>query len=281
MKIGIIGNLNSKNTQDLVSFCNSLNHETLVLGINEIIFDFRKAEPVVLLGNKKLEDFDRIIFRGFSEHTDEAKIIASYLKHKRVPFSESVLGYNPGYFPNKIYQSFLLLKNKIPIPQTVALSATKVALRIPEYMNYPFVLKNPDSSQGKGIYLIKNKKDLSEIKLENCFYICQEYIKHKFSFRLLTLGGKIVGAVKNINARGEFKSNVSRGGRTIQTTLSKDLKDLTKRIFQVIPYDFAGIDLLRRDNKFFVLEVNSTPQWQGLQFATKINVAKEFIKHLL
>ncbi len=49
---------------------------------------------------------------------------------------------------------------------------------------------------------------------------------------------------------------------------------------KVMGMDVAGIDILRSNRGLLVLEVNSSPGIEGIEKATKINVAGLMIEHI-
>jgi glutathione synthase/RimK-type ligase-like ATP-grasp enzyme len=75
--------------------------------------------------------------------------------------------------------------------------------------------------------------------------------------RVIVSGGEVVGAAVRIAAPGEWRTNVSLGGRSIATKPPRDACDLAVAAAQKLTLDLAGVDLLRADDGWIVLEVNA------------------------
>jgi len=95
------------------------------------------------------------------------------------------------------------------------------------------------------------------------------------------VGGRVVAAVERFAPKGEWRTNVSRGGVAQPFELPDDWRDLALRATAAVGAEYAGVDLLpSRDGQVFVLEVNSIPGWRGLQAATGLDVAGAVVEHL-
>jgi len=55
------------------------------------------------------------------------------------------------------------------------------------------------------------------------------------------------------------------------------LKKIALTATKALGYDIAGIDLFEYNNKYFVFEVNFSPQWQKFKEVTGISPAKDIV----
>jgi gamma-F420-2:alpha-L-glutamate ligase len=109
--------------------------------------------------------------------------------------------------------------------------------------------------------------------------IFQEFIKssHGTDLRVVTVGGRVVGAMKRTSSDGNFKSNYSRGGTVQKYEITPEIEWLVLEISRKLDLDIAGIDLLLDHDGFKICEVNSSPGFKGLEKACEKNIAKEII----
>ena len=84
--------------------------------------------------------------------------------------------------------------------------------------------------------------------------------------------------------RGEYwKTNISAGGSAEPYEVEEELAELSVRATETIGLEYSGVDLLRskEDGQVYVIELNSTPGWQGLQTVTDENIAGLVVDHLM
>ncbi|HHE45911.1 MAG TPA: ATP-grasp domain-containing protein, partial [Candidatus Moranbacteria bacterium] len=136
--------------------------------------------------------------------------------------------------------------------------------------------------KGQGIKKIANKNDFIEFFKNNpqC-YLIQEFLKIDGDIRVLVVGKKILGAIKRTVLKNDFRSNVSLGAKIKKIELTTIMKKVALKATELMGYEIAGVDLIEYNNKIYVLEVNSTPEWQGFKKVTGINPAKEIINYAI
>jgi RimK family alpha-L-glutamate ligase len=98
---------------------------------------------------------------------------------------------------------------------------------------------------------------------------------HPFDIRVYVVGGDVVGAMKRYAPADEWRTNVALGGAVegITDSLPEDAARLATRATDLLGLDYAGVDLLRRDGEWYVLEVNATAGFKGLFEATGVSPA--------
>jgi ribosomal protein S6--L-glutamate ligase len=109
----------------------------------------------------------------------------------------------------------------------------------------------------------------------------QEFLPHEgWDVRIL-LVGKDAFAMRRFAVDGEWRTNVSLGGRPEAFSPPADWVELARAAARAVETEIAGVDLLpARDGRVVVLEVNAVPGWQGLEAATGIPVADAIVRHL-
>jgi RimK family alpha-L-glutamate ligase len=96
-----------------------------------------------------------------------------------------------------------------------------------------------------------------------------------FDVRVYVVGDHIVGAMKRYAPADEWRTNVALGGDVegITDDLPADAARLATAATTVLGLDYAGVDLLRRDDTWYVLEVNATAGFKGFFEATGVSPA--------
>jgi len=87
-------------------------------------------------------------------------------------------------------------------------------------------------------------------------------------FRGLVVGGKGAAARRRTGAEGDFRSNLHRGGSAKSGRISKEERETAVRAARAFGLGKAGVDLLRSETGPKVLEVNSSPGFEGIEGAT-------------
>jgi ribosomal protein S6--L-glutamate ligase len=81
--------------------------------------------------------------------------------------------------------------------------------------------------------------------------------------------------------RGEFRSNIHRGGEGSLVTLPKSYRNIAIRAASAFNLGVAGVDLMEGPQGATLLEVNSSPGFEGIEKATKKNIAGMIIRHVI
>jgi ribosomal protein S6--L-glutamate ligase len=109
----------------------------------------------------------------------------------------------------------------------------------------------------------------------------QEFVPHAgWDVRVLVVGDRTI-AMRRSAPAGDWRTNVSLGGRPEAFAPPVHWIDLAVRAAAAVGTEVAGVDLLpARDGRVLVLEVNAVPGWRGLESATGIDIAKAITIHL-
>ena len=153
-------------------------------------------------------------------------------------------------------------------------------------INKKIVLKPIHGFGGNDIHLLHrfNSKLIKSFIKKHNFIMCQKYLPkiNKGDKRVFIINGKIVGAISRIPRNGSFLTNLSKGGRAINTILTSYEKKISNKIGNDLKKDnifFAGIDFI--DQKLNGdINVTSPTGLKTLYDLSKINLAKTFWKKL-
>ena len=95
--------------------------------------------------------------------------------------------------------------------------------------------------------------------------------------RALVVGDRVVGAMRREAPRGEFRSNLHRGGFGTAIQLPPEYAETAVRAAKVIGLEVAGVDLLESNEGPKIVELNSSPGFEGLERATGLDIAGEIV----
>ncbi len=200
-------------------------------------------------------------------------------------------GTQPGKLLNR-YKShqYSLMKHRsdVPVIQTYMIREPDQVDELIEkgLLAYPFIQKPNHGSKGKGVLLVEEKADLTKFGEDVYLTVLQPFIKNTGDFRVLMIGGEVVGIMKRTAAKGEIVNNYSQGGKveSVQDEkIIKHLTDLALEVHKVFGYDFCGIDFIydEEEQVYKFMELNSIPGWKGFHEATGIRVEEKIIEKYL
>jgi len=179
----------------------------------------------------------------------------------------------------------LFQKARIPTPKTYAGSCSKLLKRQIHQSKYPLVLKLSHSSQGAGVFLHHNEKTLfsqiNELCLDGIDFVIQECIRPMGQdIRAFVINNSVCGAMRRIAADGEFRANISLGGRGEKTQLSQEESALVCKAASIFGLSTAGVDFIRTPQGPVLLEVNREPGYKGIMAATGLDVAAVVVQDM-
>jgi RimK family alpha-L-glutamate ligase len=183
---------------------------------------------------------------------------------------------------NKAETMRKLVSAKLPVPRTLITESMDDAAAFVRD-NFPCVLKPITGFGGLGVQLIEKDFDLENIydylKFHSQMFgkgafILQEYIRGPgFDIRAFVLDGEVVATMQRVSDGG-LVTNLHSGGTPRLNDI--DVSDLALRAAESVKGRMVGVDIIPdRSGDMWVLEVNATPGWTGLQRVTGVNIAKK------
>ena len=188
--------------------------------------------------------------------------------------------------------TYLSLKNSgIPMPKTLIAPFTYDNIGYNSYdfldkveaeLAYPMVVKEAFGSFGMQVYLVQNHEEmlakLQEISPKPVVF--QEFLSEfqGTDIRLQVVGDEVVAAMLRYSVNGDFRANVTIGGKMQKYTPTKEQCDIAIQAVKELGLDFAGVDLLfGPDERPVLCEVNSNAHFKTIFDCTGINVADKII----
>jgi len=284
MKIGILSaNENLYSTSRLAEAARNRGHQVDVLNHNHCYVAMETGNNNIYLGDTELTDYEAIIPRiGASVTFYGSSIIRGFeVKHVYTTLSSLALVRSR----DKLRATQVLAKHGIGIPKTVfAKQPRDVQNLINTVGGPPLIVKLLEGTQGLGVVLAETKTAAKSV-IEafyglNANILVQEFIKEAggSDIRALVVGGKVIAAYKRQGQEGEFRSNLHRGGQGTKVKLSAAEKKTAIAATKALGLNIAGVDMLRSDRGPLVLEVNSSPGFEGVEKVTGVDVADTIIE---
>ncbi len=171
---------------------------------------------------------------------------------------------------DKVYQALVFNDAGLPTPRTVRAVRPDFNL-LTQTLAWPMVAKRPKSSQGKGVHLLRDEADASQLQ-RGKEYLFQQYIEYEADYRVHVIGGKTFCPYRRIPPTDDFRANVSLGGsleKVSDEQILKEISELAVRTAQAMGLEFCAVDMIQDKNgQFFVLETNSDPGFKNVEEVT-------------
>ena len=172
------------------------------------------------------------------------------------------------YMGDKVKQTELFILLGIPHPRTRFYDGGYRAERILRDFSYPFIAKIPrGSSQGRGVFLIRSLEELQRyLEISSLAYI-QERLPIDRDLRIVLVGAKVVHAYWRIAPPGEYRSNVSLGGRISFDNIKNGPLRFAEQVARLCKFDEVGLDICICQGNYLVLEANMVYGLKGFEKA--------------
>lgn len=263
----------------------SKRHNVRVINYMECDLLIEDGEYKVIYEHEELMRPDYVIPRIGSSVTFYGCTVVRHFQMMGIPVLNSPEGIINSR--DKFRSLQILAESNIPIPRTFFSNDLYYAERIvAKHLGYPFVMKVLEGTQGQGVFLVHDEREaeslINEHVRKRTRIILQEFIS-EFSgkdIRVIVIKGKIIASMMRIAKEGDFRSNIHAGGRGEVVDLSEQEKEIAIRSVQELGLDYAGVDILRSQNGSMVIEVNSSPGFEGIEGVTKVEVSEALIESL-
>lgn len=272
-------------TQRLKEAGESRGHHVEIIDHMKCVLFIEKKNPVVLYQGKKLDYFDAIIPRiGASVTFYGAAVVRQFEMMKVFTAIESQALIRSR---DKLRCLQVLSRAGLGMPKTIFMDYSRDTEGVVEAVGgAPVVIKLLEGTQGLGVVLAENKKAAKSVI--EAFHgvktriIVQEFIKESkgADIRALVVDGEVVGAMKRQAREGEFRSNLHRGGTATIVKLSRQEKHAAILAAKKMGLGIAGVDMLPSKRGPMIIEVNSSPGLEGIEGATKADIAGKIIGYL-
>ena len=176
-------------------------------------------------------------------------------------------------YEDKLYHSYIFDKQKVAYAKMFSVPQLQKQFT-------PIIAKKRLSSRGNANFIFTEKLDFERFVHTHDVtqYLYQEYLPLKADFRVLVLGYEVVGIVKR-------KIKIKDGNRvTVEVEsvgeLPLSILSQCREIALTLGCEFCGFDIGQTDNNsLFFIEYNTSPQFEGFERETGINVAEKLLSY--
>lgn len=218
----------------------------------------------------KLNEFDALFIRettNVNDHTYE---------FSRMAYAEGLVVIDDPWSilrcSNKIFQNEIFRKHKILTPQTVVFTKNIFEKEDLEGMNFPLVLKQPDSAFSLGITKVENKDEavdaINQLFKKSDMIVCQEFLYSEFDWRIGVLDNCPLFACKYFMSKGHWQiynwtgeaEEYSGDSETVNIEeVPEEVVKTALKAAALIGDGLYGVDLKLVNDKVYVVEVNDNP----------------------
>jgi ribosomal protein S6--L-glutamate ligase len=266
----------------LVEAAQARGHEVAVLDHLKCDLIIEAGQPAILYKGVPLSGFDAVIPRiGASVTFYGTAVVRQFemMKVKSAVGSQAIVRSR-----DKLRCMQILSRAGIGMPKTAFTNYSKDSKHLVSQVGgAPLVIKLLEGTQGLGVVLAETNK-AAESVIEafhnlKARIIVQEFIAESkgADIRAFVVNGEVVGAMKRQGKEGEFRSNLHRGGTGTLIKLSRAEKAAALQAANVLDLSVAGVDMLQSRRGPLILEVNSSPGLEGIEAATKLDIATKII----
>ena len=284
MKIAILSrNPRLYSTRRLIEAAEERGHEVVVLDALRVYMNITSGMPQIHYKGENIGGFDAVIPRiGASVTFYGTAVLRQFEVMGVYPVNESVA---ISRSRDKLRSLQLLSRKNVGMPVTGFSHSPDDTDDLLKFIGKPpYVIKLLEGTQGIGVVLAETRK-AAESVIEafrglKAQILVQEFIAEAggADIRCLVVGGKVVAAMKRQAQEGEFRSNLHRGGSATLVKLTPEERATAVNAAKIMGLNVAGVDLLRSSRGPLVMEVNSSPGLEGIEKASKKDVARLIIE---
>jgi len=288
LKVGIVASDRKEwHVQRLMEALGERGAEAYVLPATRFLSRI-EAEPRISVRGYAIDDYDAVVVRKVPGGSPEQVFYRMDVLHRLEDLGVYVINSADAVerAVDKYYTSTLLEDAGIRTPRTMVTESFREAMDGFRELGGDVVVKPLFGSLGTGMTRVSDPevayRIFKALELTRNVYYLQEFIPHGGEdLRAFVIGDEVVASMLR-RAEG-WKTNISAGGRAEAHTLEEELVELCLRAARTIGLDYSGVDLLRSesDGRVYVVELNSTPGWRGLQTVTDFDITGRLVDFIL
>jgi len=286
MKIVILSRKSSLySTRRLVESAKAKGHQVEIINHSKCYMVMERENPAVYVGTRLIEDVDAIIPRIGASVTFYGSAVIRQFEMQKVFTTVSSLALIRSR--DKLRSLQIMTKAGVDIPKTAfADHSSDIEYLIKQVGDTPLIIKLLEGTQGLGVVLAETKNAAKSV-LEafyglNANILVQEYIKEAAGadIRAFVVDGKVVASMKRQSKGGDFRSNLHRGGEGKAIELTEQEIEMAEKAAKAMSLPICGVDMLQSQRGPLIIEVNSSPGLEGIEGATKVDIAGEIIEYV-
>jgi ribosomal protein S6--L-glutamate ligase len=283
MKIAILSRSpQAYSTRRLREAAAARGHKARVLDTLKFSIEVETGNPDLLYASKHIQHYDAIIPRIGASITHFGTAVVRQFEQLDIYTPNPAHGISNSR--DKLRALQILSRHDIGLPHTAFVRRKQDVLPAIERVGgAPVIIKLLEGTQGVGVILADSVK-IAEAIIETLQSTKQNVLIQKFvgessgkDIRAFIVGDRVVAGMRRTAQGGDFRSNVHRGGMAEAVELDPAYQQTAVRAAQILGLKVAGVDMLEGKEGPQVMEVNSSPGLEGIETATKLDVAGAII----
>ena len=268
-------------TQSILKAGTDRKHVMEILNPSHCSLSIENGKPIVRFHDEIIDDLHAIIPRVGASNTYYGSSLVRHFTAMGVftVASEGAILQSR----DKWTCSQLLSKANVPIPKTILGITSNIESLLTNFKEKPVIIKILEGTHGNGVILAETYLNalstIETLKTAGIKFLLQEYIEESkgCDLRVIVVDGVVVASMKRQSKKGDFRSNLHRGGTSETFKLSMEEENVAIRAAKALGLGVCGVDILQSERGPLVLEVNSTPGLEGIEKTTGKNISKSII----
>lgn len=285
LRICVLSRENNYSTRRLVEEGEKRGHTVEVINTTRCYMAINALAPEVHYDGKRLPRYDAVIPRIGASITAYGTAVIRQFETIGTFCVNPSSGITASR--DKLHAQQIMSRARIDMPNTAIASSPLDTDHLLSLMGpAPLIIKLLESTQGKGVVLAETKKAAQSVidafRGLKANFLVQEFVREAAGedIRCLVIGGKVVASMKRTGAEGDFRSNLHRGGSARSVRITRHEREIAVRAARAFDLNMAGVDLLRSENGPKVLEVNSSPGFEGIETSTGKNIVGKLYEQI-
>jgi [lysine-biosynthesis-protein LysW]--L-2-aminoadipate ligase len=190
---------------------------------------------------------------------------------------------------NKLATTIALSKAGVPTPKTYLALSSETVEKAADELGFPLVLKPFSGSWGRMVTVVRDRPTLQALveykeelanPLEHSYYL-QEYVRRPpRDIRAIVAGERLVTCVYRYAPKGEWRTNVARGGTSKAFKPDDELKETVHKAAAAVGGGVLGVDAMESADGYLVHEVNNTVEFKGAQSAVDVDIPRQIMRYV-
>ncbi|MBU2595296.1 hypothetical protein KJ713_00470, partial [Patescibacteria group bacterium] len=221
MKIAILGCERSWSVRKIEEIAKKRGHQVTFIRDRDLVVKIDPKLEVSINGIKDLKNYDVLLRRRIVHGYLQSLIAARYMRrHGKLALPTRI---DVGQaLDDKMTQAVKLHSagvRHLPVFQALT---RKNALRLLKMVDYPIIIKGIIGTKGRQVFKVNTKSAALKIikKYRYANVLIQEFVNIKHDRRIFVVGKKVLGVMKRIIPKGEYRANIAQGARAEKAKLS-------------------------------------------------------------
>ena len=236
-------------TQSLIKAGEALNHNMEVIDPTFCNVMIENGHPILQYHDEIVDDIDAIIPRLGASNTYYGTSIVRHFEAMNVA---TIAGSRGILNSRDKWTSFqILAKSGIPVPKTTLGGHFYLDAFLKDFGEGAVIIKILEGTHGQGVILCESYKNalstVETLQTARVKFVMQEYISESkgADIRAIVVDGKVVASMRRQAAKGDFRSNLHRGGNAQNITLSDAEKTVAIAAAKAMNLTVCGVDILQ------------------------------------